>query len=239
MVFQAAAVILAVKRKQNRLYNLAQYYDQLEEYFDENFPGILPEDYPEDLAPEFPLPDYFPAHDFPIPAELLGPDGWFGYKHFRPGAADEHDYGNYNYQFFRRNDQDTSHPSPLPSSRQLASTYHKRSLQAAPAAENLQEAVQKILKAKDVQDVVMQTAQLVQDVVGRMDEDGCLLKLLCLLQEKPKDTRAPEEELLVSLYHLNAPEGSPRCGQEILKCPVEEAQLLEAFAYTWHLQNNA
>ena len=128
-------------------------------------------------------------------------------------------------------------PSP-PQRRHYSPPHHKRSLQTLPpAAENLQEAVQKVLEAKDVQDVVIQTAQLVQDVVGRMDEDGCLFKLLCLLQEKPRDTRAPEEALLVSLYHFNAPEGSPRCGQEILKCPVEEAQLVEAFSYTWHLQD--
>lgn len=207
----ASGVILAIKRKENKLANLEDYYDQLEEYFAEG-PDYFPDDFPD----VFPLPNDLPTHDFPFPADLPGPGGWFGYKHLR---ADP-DFG-----FFRRSDgSDVNPPSAtLPRRRQ-------RSAQGPPASPDIQKAMQEVLEAKDTQEVVAKTSELVREVVDTMDEDGCLLKLLCHLQEKPKGDLNVEEKLLLSLYNLNARKASPVCSHTS-KCSLKEALLEEAFLW--------
>ncbi|XP_045106496.1 uncharacterized protein LOC123501613 [Portunus trituberculatus] len=207
----ASGVILAIKRKENKLANLEDYYDQLEEYFAEG-PDFFPEDFPD----VFPLPNDFPTHDFPFPAELPGPGGWFASDYLRPDDSG----------FFRRSDDSDGQPPSVSPLRR-----RRRSIKAPLISPDLQEAIQKALQAEDTQEMVAKTAELVQDVVERLDEDGCLLKLLCRLQEKPKDARIVEEEVLLNLYSLNAPKGSPECGQESHKCFLKESLLEEAFLW--------
>ncbi|XP_063888364.1 uncharacterized protein LOC135115474 [Scylla paramamosain] len=208
----AAGVILAIKRKENKLANLEEYYDQLQEYFAEG-----PEDFPEDFPDVFPVPDELPTHNFPFPADLPGPGGWLGYKYLRPGN---------DLDFLKRSD---GSDAKFPSTNSLRRS--QRSIQGPPTPTNLQKAMQRVLQAEDTQEVVIKTAELIQEVVERVDEDGCLLKLLCHLQEKPMGARTGEEDLLLRLYSLSAPKGSPVCSQEPSKCSLKEAQLEEAFSW--------
>ena len=92
------------------------------------------------------------------------------------------------------------------------------------------------LQMEEDEEVVKEGVKKLTGEVLKLDRDDCLLKLLCHLQEKPKDTRDPQDEIMLNLFEVNMSQDS-KCGEEILKCPVEEVQLVEAFSYTWQLQN--
>ena len=103
-------------------------------------------------------------------------------------------------------------------------TMHKR---ATHDYINLAKALTEVAEDEEVMD------EAVWRLMEYIDQDGCLLKLLCYLQEKSVDALTPEEGQLMDLF----PAGVPWCEHAVPRCNVEEAQLVKAFLYTWHLQN--
>lgn len=73
---------------------------------------------------------------------------------------------------------------------------------------------QKEAVAKEMAEVV---DQLTKDLMQQLDEDGCLQKLVCYLQEKPKDALTNEEKMLQLFFPLRQPHTActdaqfPRC----------------------------
>lgn len=74
--------------------------------------------------------------------------------------------------------------------------------------------------------------EAVRELVRQMDEDGCLQKLLCHLQESLSDPEAPEDSL-DGLFPAEAPE----CTQQFPACPLTAAQLTEVLAQMGPLYN--
>ncbi|KAK8383858.1 hypothetical protein O3P69_015952 [Scylla paramamosain] len=105
---------------------------------------------------------------------------------------------------------------------------HRRSLATATPDDNLTEA---LTEGKEVEEVL---EEAVVRLIERLDDDGCLVKLLCHLQEKPQGTLSPEEGQLASLFSA----GVQGCREAFSRCGMEEVQLVEAFRYTWQLQES-
>ncbi|XP_063888365.1 uncharacterized protein LOC135115475 [Scylla paramamosain] len=74
--------------------------------------------------------------------------------------------------------------------------------------------------------------------VLQLDRDDCLLKLLCHLQKKPQEERTLQDKTLLNVFQVTVAKDDLTCGDEFPRCPVEELQLMEAFSYLWHLQND-
>lgn len=128
-----------------------------------------------------------------------------------------------------------SYPQP----EQLTYRRYKRDLQglsSGEVVEELMKAVDDLTHEKDARALVEEVVHLTGQVMS-LDKDGCLLKLLCHIQEKPRDARAPEHDQLLRLFSLNAATEPLKCRQEFRQCPVQEAQLAEAFTFSWPHQN--
>ncbi|XP_050729862.1 uncharacterized protein LOC127005203 [Eriocheir sinensis] len=141
--------------------------------------------------------------------------------------------------------QQGSYPPPThtqgsyPQPEQLPYRRYKRDLQGlstGEVVEELMKAVDDLTQEKDARALVEEVVHLTGQVMS-LDKDGCLLKLLCHIQEKPRDARAPEHDQLFRLFTLNAASEPLKCRQEFPQCPVQEAQLAEAFTFTWPHQN--
>lgn len=141
--------------------------------------------------------------------------------------------------------QQGSYPPPpytqgaYPPPQQPAYRRYKRDLKGLSSGEVLEElvkAVTDLRQEKDARALVEEVVHLTGQVMN-LDRDGCLLKLLCHLQEKPQNTRTPEHDMLVRLFNLNAPTGPLKCRQEFPKCRVQGPQLAEAFTFSWPLHN--
>ncbi|XP_045106330.1 uncharacterized protein LOC123501534 [Portunus trituberculatus] len=103
---------------------------------------------------------------------------------------------------------------------------YKRSLATATPEDNLTET---LTEGEEMEEVL--EAAVVR-LIERLDDDGCLVKLLCHLQDKPQDTLSPEEGQLANLF----PTDVQGCREAFGRCGMEEVQLVEAFRYTWQLQ---
>lgn len=75
--------------------------------------------------------------------------------------------------------------------------------------------------------------EAMRELVQQMDENGCLQKFLCHLQESSHDTSTPEEDILDSLFLAEA----PGCSQQFPACRLQPAQLTEAFMHMGPLYN--
>ncbi|ROT83034.1 hypothetical protein C7M84_023791 [Penaeus vannamei] len=95
---------------------------------------------------------------------------------------------------------------------------------------------------------------LLMSTVSQLDQNNCILKLLCQLQTKTAETRTPQENVIVDLfsYHLdafahvaNASVFSPvhevesnaldvgMCDSYFSKCPFAEEHLRALLQYVW------
>lgn len=307
-MLQAAGVILAIKRWRNKVINLYQYYEDLEDYLLENFPEEFPDNLPDYILDDLPegflesfsnlptdLSNLTSAEiaDLDLPSNAQFPESAFSglAEYFpyifpngapqavgflRPGIFPKVKFGDREggdpdnrSPLLRRADHSPPshniHPlsaQPLPSTHLLppvpqdgvpspslqvyqpkySSSYQKRSLQepspSSPPDAHLRAAVQGVLETEDIHEVVVRTAQLVQEVVQHMDEDDCLLKFMCHIQQQPQDSRAPEQDLLVRLFQLNATAEASECWREFTNCPVQLNKLSEAFSYSWQTRNS-
>lgn len=92
--------------------------------------------------------------------------------------------------------------------------------------------------------------RLLMFAAGRLDANGCILKLLCLLQAKKQSQRSPDERLLVSIFSSESlssfgsafaraldvgrtAQDSSECTRTFPKCPLEEADLTDLLQQAW------
>lgn len=75
--------------------------------------------------------------------------------------------------------------------------------------------------------------EAMRELLEELNEDRCLQKLLCHLQERPQKTLTPGEGILAGLL----PAEASGCSGRFPKCSLQTEELTEAFSYMWPLYN--
>ncbi|KAG7166300.1 uncharacterized protein LOC121869422 [Homarus americanus] len=116
-----------------------------------------------------------------------------------------------------------SSPSAYPNTRR----NHKRAIEEEMITREMEEMVMK--EVKEVEKLLLSAAT-------HLDTDGCVLKLLCHLNNKQVDGLSQEEAVLLKLFHntsTHKTQDQATCDQMFPQCVLKEVELSSLQQETW------